>query len=128
MHSAQADAELAKSDLDRAHDLASRKVISKAELDAAESKYTQKKAMVDNMQAIIDKKEIHAPFDGVAGIRSVNPGQMVAAGDPLVSLQTLDHVFVDFSLAAKRPWKNLKRSAGSGHDRRRSWSRIQRVR
>ena len=101
LHSAQADAELAKSDLDRAHDLASRKVISKAELDAAESKYTQKKAMVDNMQAIIDKKEIHAPFDGVAGIRSVNPGQMVAAGDPLVSLQTLDHVFVDFSFPQK---------------------------
>jgi membrane fusion protein (multidrug efflux system) len=73
-------------------------VISKAEFDAAESKYAQKKAMVDNMQAVIDKKEIHAPFDGVAGIRSVNPGQMVAAGDPLVSLQTLDHVFVDFSL------------------------------
>ena len=101
LRSAQADAELAKSDLDRSRDLASRKVISKAELDAAESKYSQKKAMVDNMQAIIDKKEIHAPFDGVAGIRSVNPGQMVAAGDPLVSLQTLDHVFVDFSLPQK---------------------------
>ncbi|MGH8093726.1 MAG: efflux RND transporter periplasmic adaptor subunit [Chthoniobacterales bacterium] len=98
LHSAQADAELAKSNLDREHDLASRKVISKAELDSAESTYRQKKAMVDNMQAIIDKKEIHAPFDGVAGIRSVNPGQMVAAGDPLVALQTLDHVFVDFSL------------------------------
>lgn len=98
LRSAQADAELAKADYDRARDLAGRKVISKAELDAAESKYTQKRAMVDNMQAVIDKKEIHAPFDGVAGIRSVNPGQMVAAGDPLVSLQTLDHVFVDFSL------------------------------
>jgi membrane fusion protein (multidrug efflux system) len=103
--SAQADAELAKADYDRARDLADRKVISRAELDAAESKYAQKKAMVDNMQAIIDKKEIHAPFDGVAGIRSVNPGQMVAAGDPLVSLQTLDHVFVDFSLPQNDLWK-----------------------
>ena len=50
------------------------------------------------MQAIIDKKEIRAPFAGVAGIRYVNPGQMVAVGDKLVSLQTLDQVFVDFSL------------------------------
>jgi membrane fusion protein (multidrug efflux system) len=97
----QADAELAKADYDRARDLADRKVISAAEFDSAQSKYTQKKAMVDNMQAVIDKKEIHAPFDGVAGIRSVNPGQMVAAADPLVSLQTLDHVFVDFSLPQK---------------------------
>lgn len=98
LRSAQADAALAKNDLDRANDLSSRKVISRAEFDAAQSKYVQKKAAVENMQALIDKKEIHAPFDGVTGIRTVNTGQMVKVGDPLVSLQTLDQVFVDFSL------------------------------
>lgn len=98
MRSAEADAELAKKDFERAQDLASRKVISPAELDAAQSKYSQKKAAVENMQSVIDKKQIHAPFDGLAGIRAVNPGQMVKAGDPLVSLQALDQVFVDFSL------------------------------
>ncbi|HEV2841387.1 MAG TPA: efflux RND transporter periplasmic adaptor subunit [Chthoniobacterales bacterium] len=98
MRSAYADAELAKNDLERARDLAARKVISAAELDAAQSKYTQKKAAVENMQSAIDKKQIRAPFDGTAGIRAVNPGQMVKVGDPLVSLQGLDRVFVDFSL------------------------------
>ncbi len=98
LRSAQADAELAKADFERARDLAERKVISKAELDAAASKYTQRRAAVDNMQSIIDKKEIHAPFDGVAGIREVNPGQMVPVGQKLVTLQALDKVFVDFSL------------------------------
>jgi membrane fusion protein (multidrug efflux system) len=98
MRSAQADAELANRDLERAKDLAARKVISAAELDSAQSKYTQKKAAVENMQSVIDKKKIHAPFDGVTGIRAVNPGQMVKVGDPLVSLQALDKVFVDFSL------------------------------
>lgn len=98
MRSATADAELAKNDLDRARGLADRKVISAAEFDAAQSKYTQKKAAVENMQSAIDKKQIHAPFDGTAGIRAVNPGQMVKVGDPLVSLQGLDRVFVDFSL------------------------------
>ena len=49
LRSTQADAELAKADFERARDLANRKVISKAELDAAKSKYRQKKAMVDNM-------------------------------------------------------------------------------
>lgn len=98
MRSAKADAELAKNDLDRARDLVARKVISAAEFDAAQSKYAQKKAAVDNMQSLIDKKEIHAPFDGTAGIRAVNPGQMVKAGDPLVSLQSIGQVFVDFSL------------------------------
>jgi membrane fusion protein (multidrug efflux system) len=98
MRSAYADAELAQNDLERARGLAQRKVISAAELDAAQSKYTQKKAAVENMQSAIDKKQIRAPFDGTAGIRVVNPGQMVKVGDPLVSLQGLDKVFVDFSL------------------------------
>jgi membrane fusion protein (multidrug efflux system) len=98
MRSAQADAELAKKDAERAQDLATRKVISAAEFDAAQSKYSQKKAAVENMQSIIDKKQIRAPFDGIAGIRAVNPGQMVKVGDALVSLQAMDRVFVDFSL------------------------------
>ena len=98
LRSAQADAELAKSDFDRARDLAARRVISQAELEAASAKYTQRKAAVDNVQSIIDKKEIRAPFDGIAGIREVNPGQMVPAGKSLVTLQALDQVFVDFSM------------------------------
>lgn len=98
LRSAVADAELAKNDLDRARGLADRKVISAAEFDAAQSKYAQKKAAVENIQSTIDKKQIRAPFDGTAGIRAVNPGQTVKVGDALVSLQALGQVFVDFSL------------------------------
>ncbi|MGI8957168.1 MAG: efflux RND transporter periplasmic adaptor subunit [Chthoniobacterales bacterium] len=98
LRSAQADFELMKSEHERAQNLAKRNVISKAEFDAAASKYSQAKAAVENMQSIIDKKEIRAPFDGIAGIREVNPGQMVPAGQKLVTLQALDKVFVDFSL------------------------------
>ena len=98
LRAAQADAQLAKNDLDRAHDLATRKVISKAELDTVQARFDGKKAAVDNVQSIIDKKQIRAPFDGAAGIRAVNPGQTVKVGDPLVSLQGLDKVFADFSL------------------------------
>lgn len=98
MRSAVADAELAKNDLERARGLAERKVISAAEFDAVQSRQTQKKAAVENMQSAIDKKQIRAPFAGTAGIRAVNPGQMVKVGDPLVSLQALGQVFVDFSL------------------------------
>ncbi|HMJ04702.1 MAG TPA: efflux RND transporter periplasmic adaptor subunit [Chthoniobacterales bacterium] len=98
LRSAQADAELAQADFERARGLANGKVISAAELDSAAAKYTQKKAAVDNIQSIIDKKEIRAPFDGAAGIRTVNPGEMVSVGHPLVSLQALDQVFADFAL------------------------------
>jgi membrane fusion protein (multidrug efflux system) len=98
LRAAQADAELARADLERAKGLASRSVISAAELDAVSSRYAQKQAAVENIQSIIDKKEIRAPFDGFAGIRTVNPGQMVNPGHALVSLQSLEQVFVDFAL------------------------------
>lgn len=98
LRSAQADADLAKADLERARDLAQRKVISKAELDAAQGKFAQKQAAVDNMQAVIDKKQIRAPFDGIAGIRQINPGQMVQVGQRLLELQVLDQVYANFSL------------------------------
>ena len=98
LRSAQADLELAKADFDRARDLATRKVISQAELDTASSRFSQRQAAVDNMKSVIAKKEIRAPFDGIAGIREVNPGQMVPVGQRLVTLQALDQVFVDFSL------------------------------
>jgi membrane fusion protein (multidrug efflux system) len=102
LHSADADTELAKADLERARDLATRKVISKAELDTAESKFKQKTAMTENMRAIIAKKTMQAPFDGIAGIRMVNVGQMVKAGDQIVPLQSLDPVYVDFALPQQR--------------------------
>lgn len=98
LHSAQADSELAKSELDRAQTLSKGNVISKSEYDTAKAKYDAMAASVQNMQAAINKKVIRAPFSGVAGIRYVNPGQIVAVGDKLVSLQALDQVFFDFSL------------------------------
>ena len=86
-----ADLELARNDLERTRDLAARKVISKAELDAAESKFKQK-------EGLVAKKEVRAPFDGQLGIRQVNVGQMINAGQQVIALTALNPVYVDFAL------------------------------
>jgi membrane fusion protein (multidrug efflux system) len=98
LHTAEADLELARADLERARDLAARNVVSKAELDSAESKFKQKEGTVGNMRAMIVKKEVRAPFDGLLGIRLVNVGQMVTPGQQVVSLQALEPLYVDFAL------------------------------
>src|SRR5438874_4343175 len=98
LHSSEADLELARADLERARDLATRKVVSKAELDSAESKFKQKNASVDQMRSMITKKTVRAPFEGQLGIRQVNVGQTVTAGQPVVALQSLDPVYTDFAL------------------------------
>src|SRR5881398_4180074 len=98
LRSAEAEAELARQDLERTRGLASQKVLSKAELDAAESKFNRLNAVADQMRSNIRKKTIIAPFDGQLGIRQVNVGQMINSGQQVVSLQSLDPVYVDFAL------------------------------
>ena len=98
LHSAEADVELARADLERSRDLVARKVISKAEIDAAESKFKQKSGAVDQMRSMITKKTVRAPFDGQLGIRQVNVGQSLIAGQEVVPLTSLDSLFIDFAL------------------------------
>jgi membrane fusion protein (multidrug efflux system) len=98
LRSAEADAQLAKTDLERARDLAMKKVVSGAEFDSAQSKFTRMNAVVDQMHSSIAKKSIIAPFDGQLGIRQVNVGQMINAGQQVVALTALDPVYVDFAL------------------------------
>lgn len=98
LRSAEAEAELARQDLERTRGLASEKVVSKAELDAAESKFNRLNAVVDQMRSNIRKKTLVAPFDGQLGIRQVNVGQMINAGQQVVPLTSLDPLFADFAL------------------------------
>ncbi len=95
---AEAEHTLAKSNLQRASQLFDERIISRAELDAAQATERQAQAVVDNLRAAIAKKNIKAPFSGRLGIRLVNLGQMLREGDSIVSLQVLDPIFVDFSL------------------------------
>jgi membrane fusion protein (multidrug efflux system) len=98
LKNAQADLELARANLERARDLANRKVVSKQELDAAEALFGQKQGTVDNINAVMRKKQVLAPFDGQLGIRQVNVGQMINPGQQVVALTALDPVYVDFAL------------------------------
>lgn len=98
LHTAQADLELARANLERERNLATRKVVSQQEFDAAQSTFGQKQGAVDNMRSFITKKEVRAPFDGMLGIRQVNVGQMINPGQQVVQLTALDRVYVDFAL------------------------------
>src|SRR6266702_5848467 len=98
LRSAAAEAQLARTDLERSRDLAMKKVVSSAELDSAQSKFRRLNAVVDQVRSGIAKKTLIAPFDGQLGIRQVNVGQMINAGQQVVPLTSLDPVFADFAL------------------------------
>ncbi len=58
----------------------------------------QADANAAEQQALVNKKFIHALFSGRVGIRQVSVGQYLNAGTPVVSLQALDPIFLDFSV------------------------------
>lgn len=99
---AEAQATLADISLQRAKDLRAKNTNSQADLDAAEAQAKEAAAQVANIRASIAKKTIRAPFAGRLGIRLVNLGQYLAAGTPIVSLQSLQPVYVNLSLPQQR--------------------------
>jgi len=98
LRSAEATAALARINFERMAKLLPERVVSRADYDNADAQLKQALAQVDTIQATIDKKTIRAPFAGRLGIRLINLGQNLNAGDPIVTLQTLDPIFVNFQL------------------------------
>ncbi|HEX2855218.1 MAG TPA: efflux RND transporter periplasmic adaptor subunit [Opitutaceae bacterium] len=102
LQSAEANAALAKANLERTRELRQNNTNSPAELDAAEAQSKQAKAQTDNARALIEKKTIRAPFTGRLGLRLVNLGQILKDGEPITTLQTLDPIYVNFSVPQQR--------------------------
>lgn len=104
---AKAALHLAELNLRRSRELLARNTISQSQLDSDLATEEQDEAQVDNIQATIDKKTIRAPFAGRLGVRQIDLGQTLKAGDPIVSLQALDPIFLDFYL----PQQDLRQVA-----------------
>ena len=98
LEAAEADAALAKVNLERARSLRKAESNAPADLDAAEARAKQAAATVANLKAIIAKKSIRAPFDGRMSIRQVELGQVLAVGTPIASLQSVTPIHADFWL------------------------------
>jgi membrane fusion protein (multidrug efflux system) len=95
---AQAEAALGRVSRDRARRLRAGEANAQADVDAAEARAKSADATVRNLQAIIAKKTIRAPFDGRVAIRQVELGQVLAPGSPIASLQSVSPIRADFWL------------------------------
>jgi membrane fusion protein (multidrug efflux system) len=86
----------ANADLGRQTSLVKKGNVSQAVVDTTISKRDTAAAAVQRMEAVIAQKNITAPFAGRLGLRRMEKGQYVKAGDPLVWLQSLDPIWIDF--------------------------------
>jgi len=93
-----AQVRLARAELDRAARMLERKIISQADYDKAAAAHDQALSQARGVRAVIAKKTIRSPFSGRLGIRQVNLGQILREGDPVVTLQSLNPIYVNFTL------------------------------
>jgi membrane fusion protein (multidrug efflux system) len=96
--SLEAQRDLAKVNYDRYQELSKQGVISRQDYDKASADQRQTDANVAEIKATIERKTIRAPFSGILGIRKINLGEYLAAGAPIVSLQALNPIYVDFGV------------------------------
>ncbi|HTS37521.1 MAG TPA: efflux RND transporter periplasmic adaptor subunit [Candidatus Solibacter sp.] len=94
----EAQRDLAKVNYDRAQKLVGAGVISRSDYDSASAQQKATEAQVGDIRAAIARKTIHAPFSGLLGIRQVSLGQYLAAGQAIVSLQSLSPIYVNFGV------------------------------
>jgi membrane fusion protein (multidrug efflux system) len=95
---AEAQRDLARVQYGRSEQLSKAGVISKSEYDNAAAQQKATEAQVNDVKAAIARKTIHAPFSGVLGIRQISLGQYLAAGQAIVSLQSVNPIYVNFGV------------------------------
>ena len=114
---AESQLQLAKLNFERMQGLVQQDAVSRAEFDAAAAAHKQAEARLGEIRATIERKTIRAPFSGVLGIRQVNLGQYLTGGAPVVPLQSLNPVYVNFGIPQQeateiRPGRSVRITVG----------------
>ncbi|HWR15354.1 MAG TPA: efflux RND transporter periplasmic adaptor subunit [Terriglobales bacterium] len=95
---AEAQRDLARLNYNRMKTLVEQGAIARADYDQAEAEKSSTEAKVGEIRATIERKTVRAPFSGALGIRQVNLGQYLSPGSPIVPLQSLNPIYVNFGV------------------------------
>ena len=100
-NSANADMQLAQSNLNRVSQLRDKNLVSESAYETAQLQLSASIANTENQRATLDKMKIYAPFSGRLGIKFVDLGEDLQAGTAIVSLQSTNELKVDFPISQK---------------------------
>ncbi len=92
----KAAADIAEVNYRRDQEQLAAQAISQAVVDTDLATVKSARAQVAAQEALIEEKILRAPFAGKLGIRQIDEGQYLAAGATVVTLQSLDPMFIDF--------------------------------
>ena len=98
VEAARTQAELERSNLARAQDLTRRGVTTNVSLDQTQAAAQAAEAQLARAIAVLEQRQLAAPFAGTIGLPRVDLGQYVAPGTIVATLQDISTMRVDFSL------------------------------
>ena len=99
LQAAQAEAKIARLELDRRRKLIAAGLGVVEDQDRAEARFEAASAAIRRLQAVIAKKTLRAPFDAAAGLHELDVGQFLDKGDVVARLVgTGDNIWIDFTL------------------------------
>jgi len=100
--SAESRRDLAQVTARRSRALVADEVIAVAQLDNDEAQLQSAKADIAELQAVIERRMVRAPFSGRLGIRAVDVGEYLSPGTKVTTLEEIGAIFVDFTLPQQR--------------------------
>ena len=101
LNTLRADAQLAASEFRRISELLTKRAVSQAEFDAAKAHMESAAARVTEQAAQLEKKSLRSPFTGIVGLRQVDLGEYLPAGSPVVEINMLDPIYVEYTVSEK---------------------------
>ncbi len=107
LSSAKSALKLAGENLKRSQQLAERGISATSSLENAQALETQAQSRVEKLKAVLDQKQLRAPFSGTIGIPKIDVGQYLTAGTAVATLQSLETMRVDFTVP-EQEFPNLK--------------------
>ncbi|MCY4330234.1 MAG: efflux RND transporter periplasmic adaptor subunit [Endozoicomonadaceae bacterium] len=99
--SSEADLPAIKAKMNRMLQLYKSNNVSRQALDAAKASYYNLIGQIDSLKALIQRRLITAPFDGIVGIRNIYEGQYLQPGSPVVRLENNDIMRIQFTITQK---------------------------
>lgn len=94
--------------LERNRPLLEKRLISRLQFDNLETEIAEVRAQIEQARANLAREQVRladtvvrAPFDGVAGVRTLSPGDYLKIGDPVVTVVDLDPLEISFQVPEK---------------------------
>lgn len=97
----RAEAQLAEQEFARVSDLLPKRAVSQSQYDEVKANFDAARARVNEAEAQLSKKVIRAPFDGKLGLRLIDQGEYIGTGTPIVEINMLNPIYVDYTLSEK---------------------------